>query len=124
MPRYDGPYTVTETHPEASTYTLDMPNSPNIYPVFHASEMLPYKENDAELFPSREFARPAPVLTDEGPEWIVDEIIASRRCGRGWRYLVRWQGYSAEEDRWLPGSEVRKCEALDQWIASGGAGHG
>lgn len=83
MPRFDGPYTITETHPKAATYTLDMPNSPNIYPVFHTSELLPYHENDAELFPSRKFARPAPIVTNNGPEWIINEIIASRRCGCG-----------------------------------------
>lgn len=122
MPRFDGPYTITEVHAKASTYTLDMPNSPNIYPVFHSSELLPYHLSDAELFPSREFARPAPIITDDGPEWTIEDIVASRRCGRGWRYLVRWKGYGAEEDCWLPGAEVADCKALDRWLASGGNG--
>ncbi|KIJ60971.1 hypothetical protein HYDPIDRAFT_31840 [Hydnomerulius pinastri MD-312] len=37
MPRFDGPYTVIEVHPGTSTYTLDLPNWPNIFPTFHAS---------------------------------------------------------------------------------------
>jgi hypothetical protein len=41
FPRFDGPYTITKTHPETSNYTLDMPNS-EVYPVFHASELKPY----------------------------------------------------------------------------------
>ena len=49
MPRYDGPYTIVQAHPESSTYTLDLPNSPNIFPTFHASQLRPYHPNNPEL---------------------------------------------------------------------------
>jgi hypothetical protein len=39
MPRYDGPYNILESHPETSIYTLDLPNSPNIFPIFHVSQL-------------------------------------------------------------------------------------
>jgi hypothetical protein len=39
MPYFDGPYTIIDTHPETSNYTLDLPNSPNIFPTFHASQL-------------------------------------------------------------------------------------
>lgn len=53
MPRFDGPYTVLKVHPQFSTYELDLPNSPNIFLVFHADELAAYVENNAVLFPSR-----------------------------------------------------------------------
>jgi len=35
LPCFDRPYPVVDTHPEASTVTLDLPNQPNAFPTFH-----------------------------------------------------------------------------------------
>ena len=89
MPRHDGPYTILAKHAECSTYTLDLPNQPEIFNVFHSSQLEPYVENDLELFPSRTLAEPAPVITTEGKQgWKVDSIIDERTRGRGKQYLV------------------------------------
>jgi hypothetical protein len=117
FPRYDGPYIIINAHPETSNYTLELPNSPNIFPTFHSSELKRHVENDAVLFPSREMAEPQPVLTNQGlEEYLVDEIIDSRRRGRGYQYLVRWTGYGPEHDRWMSGSALDECAALDRWL--------
>jgi hypothetical protein len=116
MPRYDGPYVVLEAHPQFSTYTLDLPNSPNIFPTFHVSQLRPYHANDATLFPSREHPRPGPVVTEDGQlENFIDRIIDERRVGRGKKYLVRWVGYGEEDDEWLSRRDLEDCEALDVW---------
>jgi hypothetical protein len=65
MPQYDGPYTVINAHPETSTYTLDLPNSPNIFPTFHISQLCPYHMNDANLFPAHGLHRSGPVVTED-----------------------------------------------------------
>lgn len=123
FPRWDGPYKVINTHPEASTYQLELPNQPNVFDVFHAGELKPHHANDAELFPWREHAEPGPVLTEDGlEEHVIDEIIDSKRHGRGWRFLIKWVGYGSEHDRWLSYTEIKDCEALDRWLASGGDG--
>jgi hypothetical protein len=49
LPRFDGPYKVTKAHPEMSSYTLDMPNSPNVFPLYHASELKWHAPNDPSL---------------------------------------------------------------------------
>jgi hypothetical protein len=117
FPRFDGPYKITHAYPETSTYTLDMPNS-EVFPTFHASELKRFRPNDPSLYPSREHARPGPVLTADGlEEYFVNEIIDSRRRGRGHQYLVRWSGYGPEHDLWLPGTELENCAALDRWLA-------
>ena len=116
MPRSDGPYKILEKHTEFSTYTLDLPNQPNIFPVFHASEIEPYIANDDVKFPTRKKqAEPAPVVNSRGQEeHFIDEIIDKRRCGRGRQYLVRFVG---GDERWLAGNEVANCAALDHWLA-------
>jgi hypothetical protein len=121
FPRWDGPFRIIKTHNEASTYTLDLPS--NVYPVFHSSELKPHVANDANLFPTREYERPGPVTTAEGfKEHVIQEIVDSRRRGRGWQFLVRWVGYGPEDDEWLPAIELQDCEALDNWYKIGGDG--
>ncbi|TFY53536.1 hypothetical protein EVJ58_g9399 [Rhodofomes roseus] len=119
FPRYDGPYPVKEAHPETSTYILDLPSWMKIHPTFHASELKPHHDNDAELFPGREFAQPGPVLTVDGnEEYYVERVLDERVRGRGKQYLVRWEGYGPEHDSWLPRRELENNAALDVWLAA------
>ena len=119
MPRYDGPYMIIDIDKDHSTVTLDLLNSPNIFPVFHTSEVLPYTESDTSLFPSRHLEEPPPIITPDGhEEYFIDKILDALSVGRGYQYLIRWSGYGMEHDEWLPGSELQDCEALDHWLAS------
>jgi hypothetical protein len=105
FPCFDGPFKVTKAHPEASLYTLDMPNSPNAFPSHHASKLKCHVPNDPSLFPSRELPQPGPVVTPDGlKEYHIDSIVDS------WQFLVRWTGYGPEEDWWLHGCDLDSCE--------------
>ncbi|KIM76483.1 hypothetical protein PILCRDRAFT_40665, partial [Piloderma croceum F 1598] len=76
MPRYDGPYTVINVFPNRSVYTLDLPNSPNMFPSFHTSLLSKYNTNDNDLFPGRVRTHPGTIVTENGEvEWWVDRII-------------------------------------------------
>ena len=117
MPRYDGLYTVIDVHPEISNYTLDLPNTTNIYLTFHSSYLIPANPNDQNLFPSREYDKPTLIITPDGEEeYFVEQILDECRCGRGKQYLVRWHGYGPEHDLWLPSREVSSTQALDIWL--------
>jgi hypothetical protein len=121
FPWWDGPYRITDIHPEVSTYTLDI--ATNAYPVYHASKLKKYLANNDILFPSHALSQPKPVMTSDGlEEYMVKRI--SDLCHRGcsWQFLVHWQGYGQEHDLWIPTSELDKCEALDRWYLDGGDG--
>lgn len=118
MPHFDGPYIVLDAHPETSSYTLELPNSPNTFPTFHSSVLKAWNANNPTLFPHRNHPRPQPVVTPDGvEEFFVDKIVDERRKNRGLQYLVRWVGEGEEEDWWLPRKELEDCEALDNWLA-------
>jgi len=118
MPQFDGPYTIIDIDEESSTVTLNLPNSPNTVPTFHTSEVVHYVENNAELFPNHEFARPTPITMEDGDEeYFIWDIIDECRRGRGKRYLIRWVGYGPEEDHWISGSDLKDTEALGVWLA-------
>jgi hypothetical protein len=118
MPLHDGPYKIIAKHAECSTFTLDLPNQPEIFNVFHASELEPYIKNNTDLFPSRTLTEPAPIITVKGKEeWKVEEIIDERARGRGKQYLVRYAGYGPDHERSLSGCECADLKALDCWLA-------
>ena len=117
MPRFDGPYLITATNERHSTVTLHLPNSPHTFPVFHTSEVRPFKPNDDTLFPGRTLKPPPPIIQNGKQEFFVDKIVDERRRAKQTQYRVRWQGEGPEGDKWLPASEVEDCEALDLWLA-------
>ena len=117
MPRFDGPYNITATDERHSTVTLKLPDHSGHFPVFHTSEVKPFKENDITLFPTRALSPPDPVLIDGQPEFFVDKIVDERHRGKKTQYLVRWRGEGPEGDIWLPESELEDCQALDEWIS-------
>jgi hypothetical protein len=125
FPRWDGPYRVIKSHPESSSYTLELPAGRGDFPTYYASELKLHVPNDPVLFPSWEHARPRPILTPDGlQEHEIEHIINSRPRGRGYQFLVRWKGFGPEDDEWLRAGLLEDCEALDIWYESGGEGPG
>ena len=115
MPRFDGPYQITDTDEKHSTVTLALPKQAANFPVFHTSEIKPFIENSDSLFPTRALIPPDPVLIEGQQEFYVDKIVDERCRGRRKQYLVRWRGEGPEGDIWLPEEELEECEALDAW---------
>ncbi|KAF8593244.1 hypothetical protein BDV93DRAFT_417806, partial [Ceratobasidium sp. AG-I] len=55
MPCFQGPFAVLEVFPDTSTYKLALPPSDKMHPMFHASKLKCYVENNEEVFPGRRF---------------------------------------------------------------------
>ncbi|KAJ2927665.1 hypothetical protein H1R20_g9429, partial [Candolleomyces eurysporus] len=116
LARWIGPFSITQVHPEASTYTLDMPNHPRIFPVFHGSQLKPYFANNDIEIPTRAHICPPPLKFEDGAEeYFIDWILDEHKTRRHSRYLVRWKGYGAEDDLWIPEQELKGTDALARW---------
>jgi hypothetical protein len=125
FPQWDGPYKVIKSHPESSSYTLELPTGCGDFPTYYASELKLHIVNDPVLFPSQEHARPRPVLTPDGlQEHEIECIIDSCPCGRSYQFLIQWKGFGPEDDEWLHTSLLEDRKALDVWYESGGDGLG
>ena len=101
-PRYIGPFKVARQIKQ-DTYALHLPDHMRVHNVFHASQLLPFRQRGEWVFPALE--RPGPVLVDGVEEHLVDKVLnrRNRRYGKGSRleYLVTFVG-APDDTRWLP----------------------
>jgi hypothetical protein len=113
--RWDGPYTVEEASPETSTYRLALPASDRAHPVFHASKLKAYVENDPLAYAAREPPRPDPIDVDGEKEWTVEAILDEKGRGKNRKFLVKWLGWPDDQSAWESLSTVEDLEAMDEW---------
>jgi transposase InsO family protein len=97
-PKREGPFEISEVLGPL-TYRLKLPQQWRIHPVFHASLLSPYKENDIH---GTNYLNPSPDLVEGQTEYEVEAIVSHRRQGRGHAYLVKWKGYSTGDNTWEP----------------------
>jgi hypothetical protein len=88
-----GPFSIV-SQPSSMSFTLQLPSTIRIHPVFHVSQLEPEYPN---TFDDREQPPPPPIIVDGTPEYLIERIIDSkynrvrRRCQL--LYHVKWVGY-------------------------------
>ena len=115
LPKYIGPYVVTESDAHNSNYTLDLPPEllrRHIHPTFHVSKLRPYRPNDDILFPGREAQVYYDFSEDPETEWLVNEIIDHRRNPK-LQFNIQW---IYGDNTWEMLDSVNKLEALDRYL--------
>jgi hypothetical protein len=103
VPRYIGPYHVTEAHNKASTVTLELPDdlrNQHVSPTFHTNLVRRYIMNNDDLF----------------PQWEAKSfyIITHRRINsKDLDFQVRW---TLGDVTWEPMSACKDLEALNTYL--------
>jgi hypothetical protein len=90
-----GPYKIIAKI--GASYRLELPVTMKRTNVFHPSMLRPCAEDP---LPGQRIPPPNPVTVNDQEEWVVDDILASRRESRTKRlqYKVKWQGYDRDEE--------------------------
>ena len=87
-----------------------------IHPVFHNSLLKPYHKTK-EHGPNYE--KPTPeIVNDEEGHYEIEAILMAwpTRNKKSTQYLIKWKGYLASENLWLPEKELTNAkELLDQF---------
>jgi hypothetical protein len=97
-PKREGPFEIEEVLGPV-TYRLKIPKFWKIHNVFHAVLLKPYQENEVygENFPA-----PPPDILNGEEVYQVEAILKHRKRGRGYQYLVKWEGYPIADASWEP----------------------
>jgi hypothetical protein len=109
-PKREGPFVFSEVLGPV-TYRLKLPTQWRIHPVFHASLLTPYRENDIH---GPNFTQPPPDLIEGEPEYEVEAIVAHRKRGNGYQYRVKWVGYPSSEDTWQNAESLKRAKEILQ----------
>ena len=112
-PKRHGPFKVTRVL-SPITYQLELPPQWKIHNVFHIDLLTPYHETEIH---GANFMQPPPDLIDGEEEYEVEEILDSRKHGRGRKvqYLVKWKGYPSSDNQWVNWDDMHAEEALAEF---------
>ena len=74
-----------------------------LHPIFCGNKLVPHfsDPNPLHIPPP-----PPPVQLEGTDKWEINQILDSKRVGRGVRYLIDWKGYGPEERTWEPLSSL------------------
>ena len=101
--KYFGPFLIAAAV-GTRAFRLVLPETVNIHPVFHVSQLKPYVSSSSPVT----VTSPPPLYADKrGGVYEVEAIIAKKRVGKSWQYLVKWKGYDETENTWEPLAHVR-----------------
>ncbi|TPX50739.1 hypothetical protein SeMB42_g02154 [Synchytrium endobioticum] len=93
-------------------YEVELPSSMRIHPVFHISLLKRYKRPSD---PSKQLPKPPPMQVTSDDGWVIKDIIEVRRRGRGFEYLIDWEGFGPEDRTWEPRWHLNDDRLLQQW---------
>jgi hypothetical protein len=104
--KFLGPFTITSVINDVAVH-LDLPDYLRIHPVVHVSRLKPYVSNN---IPGRTQSPPPVEIADDVSEWVVEDILRSRRCGGSLEYLVKWEGFGEKDCSWEPEGNLTNLE--------------
>ena len=111
-PKFTGPYPVKRII-SPTAIELKLPHFMKIHPVVHISWLKKFVSNDYSVRTVE--PPPEPVVTSQGLEYEVEEILDHKLVRGKKKFLIRWKGYS--DNTWEPEENLENAqEALRDYL--------
>jgi hypothetical protein len=98
-----GPYKIVRQL-NRNAYALELPANFRIHNSFHVSKLHRYNR---PTIPNQKPTPPLPVEVEGEEEYEIEKILDSRMRGGKLEYLIRWEGYTKDEDTWEPAGNAK-----------------
>ena len=102
-----GPYKIKGIV-SSNAIELELPSPIKIHPVVNVSRVRPYKPQ----VKGQKKIPPKPVIIKGEEEFEVEKIINKRMVRGREKFLVRWKGYTVEEDTWESRENLENAKEL------------
>ena len=103
-----GPFKILKKINEVA-YKIELPADTRIHPVFHVSLLEPFESVEDDMRKDQQVVTSmADIIPDDGKYEIESIVAIDGKLAKGFRYRIRWAGYSESEDTWKPASWARK----------------
>ena len=99
-----GPFVIRELVGK-NAVRLELPDHFKIHPVVHVIHTTSFFEQPSDIA-ALLLSRPEPVPAIDGDKYIVEEILAHRKKGKGHQFLTLWKGYPRHDASWQPTTDV------------------
>ena len=86
-----------------------------IHPVVNVSRIVRYKEQ----IKGQKKEEGKPVEVEGVEEWEVEKILNKKKIRGVEKYLIRWKGFTAEEDTWERKENLKNAEELIEEFKQG-----
>ena len=105
-PCWVGPFPILQRITDV-TYRLQLPEHWRIHPSFHVSVLKLHHG------PAKPQQQPVFTVSGQDSKYEIERIIAHRLGAQDrLQYLVRWTGFDASEDMWLPEPKLGGAQRL------------
>ncbi len=111
-PKFIGLFTVTKIISTVAVRLKLPPAYRRIHSIFNISKLKPVFHST--INPPAPVP-PPPRLVDGELAYSVKRILDSRRRGRGFQYLVDWEGYGPEDRSWVPARDILDHSLIDDY---------
>ena len=112
--RYVGPYVIEEVV-STNAVKLRLLSSIRIHLVVNVSRIVRYKEQ----IKGQKKEEGKPVEVEGVEEWEVEKILNKKKIRGVEKYLIRWKGFTAEEDTWERKENLKNAEELIEEFKQG-----
>ena len=115
-----GPFQVLEVKyaddGEPCAYRINMPDDWGPYShVISQDKLKPYQTAQAYWPLRKEAPPPEPEIVQGSTEYVVEAVEARRKNRGRWEWLVKWQGYSSDHNRWLTFDRLNTGGVNEAW---------
>jgi hypothetical protein len=105
MEKHIGPYPISKII-SPNAVELKLPSSFKIDAPINVSRLRPYKP---PTIPGQQTTPQPPIEVEGEPEFMVEEILDSRLRRNKLEFLVKWEGYTDENNSWEPEDNCRNA---------------